>query len=99
MCCSRTSADGRHSAATPSQFLFALEGFQKLQKDPHPCQTACFVRGAEKKKLVCVFRASGGESASAPGAHPPRSGVPVLQSAAAAHVTPAPHLTVAHHDH
>lgn len=49
--------------------------------------------------FVCVFRASGGESASASGAHPPCSGVPVLQSAAAAHVTSTPHLTVAHHDH
>lgn len=49
-------------------------------------------------KCVSVFRASGGEPAFASGAHPPCSGVPVLQSAAPAHVTSAPHLTVAHHD-
>lgn len=46
-----------------------------------------------------MFRASGGEPASASGAHPPCSGVPVLQSVAAAHVTSTPHLAVAHHDH
>ena len=50
---------------------------------------------------VCVspIRAAGGESASAPGAHPPCPGVPVLQSSTAAHVSSTPHLTVAHHDH
>lgn len=53
----------------------------------------------DTEKFVCVFRASGGELASASGAHPPRSGVPVLQSAAAAHVTSTPHLSMAHHDH
>lgn len=50
-------------------------------------------------KLVCVCRASGGEPAAASGAHPSCSGLPVLQSAAAAHVASTPNLTVAHHDH
>lgn len=51
--------------------------------------------------FICVstFRATGREPASASGAHTSCSSVPVLQSAAAAHVTSTPHLTVAHHDH
>lgn len=64
---------------------------------------SCYCLSASSAKchfmFVLVLRAPGGEFASASGAHPPRSGVPVLQSAAAAHVTSASHVSVAHHDH
>lgn len=104
MCCSSCSTQQQLHLHPERPALMTLEGFQRLQKDLHPRITGALMSGLLKncmlkEKLVCAFRASGGESASAPGAHPPRPGVPVLQSAAAAHVPPAPHLTVAHHDH
>lgn len=79
------------------KYLPDIQGNGELYKATTDCVSCSLVYCF--KNHTHSLRAPGGEPASSSGAHPPCSGVPLLQGAVAAHVASAPHLIMAHYDH